>query len=376
MNTRKKGMILFTCILLLTAMLGMTSFAAASQKTAAAIGSKQYTSLDAAVKAVKKGQTIKVTKNITTSDTLAINKSKVSFTIDFGKKTYKYTGKDYAIRLNKGNVTIKNAKMTVSTGKALYVKSGASATVSSGTFTGNGNSSTWDKIMDRGLFYNCGTLTVKGGTIKAGKNAAVHNKGTLKVTGGTFSSSLPLKDNSYPVDSGALLLNYKEKGKITVSGGTFTANVNVFFNGGSLTIKGGTFTSAKGSALWNTHAAVTISGGTFVSKGDWATVLNTSDDLGKGKITIKKGTFTAANMVLESWGSSTMTINGGTFKTTSTYDPGGKRPVMLAFNTSRITVNGGTFTGKKTYLYYQDKKASVKLNGGKFNTKYKRKSTV
>ncbi len=30
---------------------------------------------------------------------------------------------------------------------------------------------------------------------------------------------------------------------------------------------------------------------------------------------------------------------------------------------------------KKTYLYYQDKGASVKLNGGTFHTKYKKKNT-
>lgn len=375
MNTKRKGLILFICTLLLTGMLGMTAFAATSKNTAATIGSKKYTSLEAAVKAVKKGQTIKVTKSISTSETLTINKSKVNFTIDFGKKSYKYTGKDYAVRLNKGTVTIKNAKMTVSNGKALYVKKGAAATVSSGTFTGNGTSKTWEEILDKGIFYNCGTLNIKGGTVKAGKNAAIHNLGTLKITGGTFKSSLSLKDNADSVSSGALILNYLNNGKITITGGTFTADVNVIYNGGSLTVKGGTFTSGKVSALLNSHATAVISGGTFKSNGDWATVLNYSDDMGKSKVTIKKGTFTAANMVLECWGSSTVTINGGTFKTTSTYDPKGKRPLMLAFDTSKITVNGGTFTAKKTYLYYQDKGASVKLNGGKFNTKYKKKST-
>lgn len=375
MNTKRKGLILLLCTLLLTAMLGMTSFAATGKNTAATIGNKQYTSLEAAIKAVKKGQTIKVKKNITTSETLIINKSKVNFTIDFGKKSYKYTGKGYAVSLDKGTVTIKNAKMTVSNGKALYVKKGASATISSGTFTGNGTSKTWEEILDKGIFYNYGTLNIKGGTVKAGKNAAIHNRGTMKITGGTFKTSLALKDNADSVSSGALILNYMDKGKLTITGGTFTADVNVLFNGGSLTVKGGTFTSGKVSALCNSHAPAVISGGTFKSKGDWATVLNVSYDTKKSKLTIKKGTFTAANMVLECWGNGTVTINGGTFKTTSTYDPKGKRPLMLAFDKSKITVNGGTFTAKKTYLYYKDKGASVKLNGGKFNTKYKKKST-
>lgn len=376
MDTKRKGLILILCTLLLTVMVGMTAFAATNKKTAATIGNKQYTSLEAAVKAVKKGQTIKVTKSITTSETLAISKSKVNFTIDFGKKTYKYTGDDYAIRVNKGTVTIKNAKMTVSKGKAIYVKKGASATISSGTFAGNGSSSTWEDIVDRGLFYNCGTMNIKGGTVKAGKNVAVHNLGTMSIFGGTFSSTLTLKDNSEPRGSGALIYNYQEKGKLTVCGGTFTAKVNALTNGGSLTVKGGTFTSSKASALWNMHATATINGGTFVSKGDWAALMNTSDYMGTGKVSVKKGTFTAANMVLECWGDSTLKISGGTFKTTSTYDPNGKRPVMLAFDKSKITVNGGTFIGKKTYLYYQDKNASVKLKGGEFDTKYKRKNTI
>lgn len=376
MNVKRKGLMMFLCTLLLTVMLGMTAFASTGKKTAATIGNKQYTSLEAAVKAVKKGQTIKVTKNITASDTLKISKSKVNFTIDFGKKTYKYTGDDYAIRVNKGNVTIKNAKMTVSKGKGIYVKKGASLTISSGTFTGQGASNTWEKILDKGIFYNNGTMNVKGGTVKAGKNAAIHNRGTLKITGGTFSTSLALKDNADSVSSGALILNYLNNGKVTITGGTFKAEVNVLFNGGSLTITGGTFTSGKVSALCNSHATAKINGGTFTSKGDWATVLSVSDDMGKSKVTIEKGTFTAANMVLECWGNSTVTINGGTFKTTSTYDPKGKRPVMLAFGTSKITVNGGTFIGKKTYLYYQDKKASVKFKGGEFDTKYKKKNTI
>ena len=112
MNKKKRGLFLFVCILLLTMLLSMTAFAAKGDKSAASIGSKRYPSLEAAVKAVKKGQTIKVTKDITVSDTLTVNKPKVNFTIDFGKHRYKYTGSDYAIRLNKGTVTIKNAKVT------------------------------------------------------------------------------------------------------------------------------------------------------------------------------------------------------------------------------------------------------------------------
>lgn len=226
-------------------LLSMTAFAAKGDKSAASIGSKRYPSLEAAVKAVKKGQTIKVTKDITVSDTLTFNKPKVNFTIDFGKHRYKYTGSDYAIRPNKGTVTIKNAKVTALKGKALYIKSGVSVTIASGAFTGSGSSDSWEEILDKGLFYNCGTLTVKGGTFKAGKNAAVHNKGVLKISKGTFSTSLPLKNDEEPTSSGALILNYKDKGRITVSGGTFTAAVNVFFNGGSLTIKDGTFTSRE-----------------------------------------------------------------------------------------------------------------------------------
>jgi len=132
--------------------------------------------------------------------------------------------------------------------------------------TGSGSSDSWEEILDKGLFYNCGTLTVKGGTFKAGKNAAVHNKGVLKISKGTFSTSLPLKNDEEPTSSGALILNYKDKGRITVSGGTFTAAVNVFFNGGSLTIKDGTFTSREASALWNVHAPAVITGGTFHTK--------------------------------------------------------------------------------------------------------------
>ena len=89
--------------------------------TVCKIGSKGYSSLQAAVDAVKDGQTITVTKAIKTSEMVCIESPDTSitnFTIDFKNKKYTYSGYDYAFFLGgtKRTITFKNINFKVTRG--------------------------------------------------------------------------------------------------------------------------------------------------------------------------------------------------------------------------------------------------------------------
>ena len=80
----KKKLSLISLILLLTMLLSTPVLAA----TVCKIGSKGYSSLQKAVNAAKKGQTIVVTKAITANENVDIQNKKI--TIDFSNKKYTY----------------------------------------------------------------------------------------------------------------------------------------------------------------------------------------------------------------------------------------------------------------------------------------------
>ena len=116
----KKRLSIIVLALVLTMLLCMPAMAA----TVCKIGSKGYSSLQKAVSAVKEGQTIKVTKAIKTTDlVMTINAPGNSFTIDFAKKSYTYTGDDFAFGIAPGkSVTIKN--MNINATKAFMLRDG------------------------------------------------------------------------------------------------------------------------------------------------------------------------------------------------------------------------------------------------------------
>lgn len=167
---RKTGLFLITLIICML-LFSVSAFAAG---TVARIGNKTYTSLPAAVKAVKKGQTIRVTKNISGNAEIRLNK-KVAYTLDFGKHTCKCP-----LTIQSGTVTLKNSKKQ--SGRIL-IKDNASVTILSGVYISTAKENT-------PAIINYGTLTVKGGTIKGGSaSSAVVNSGKYVMNGGMLTSN-------------------------------------------------------------------------------------------------------------------------------------------------------------------------------------------
>lgn len=147
------------CILLLGA-----PVSAASKKTVATIGKKKYTSLQAAVKKVKNGQTIKLKRNIVLEESIYVDRN-VKFTIDLNKK--KITENNCsALFVNKGTVTLKNG--TFQSGIGIFIEKKGTLNIKSGSY---------------GMYVsNSGKLNISGGTVHY-----IDNMGTLKVSGGKIT---------------------------------------------------------------------------------------------------------------------------------------------------------------------------------------------
>ncbi|MDD6211712.1 MAG: hypothetical protein PUB22_00960 [Clostridiales bacterium] len=224
-------------------------------KKVCTIGSKSYTSLEAAVKEAKKGASIKLTANTSLSKNIEVGKK---LTIDLNGMTLD-TKKKMIWANKKGDLTI--------TGKAKsQVKSHSdywAAAVSDGKLTLAGQI-TWTGAV----YSDNGELTIKNGTFK--KTAATEEQasglilavgGELTISGGTFEAT------------NMTAINCPSAGSLTISGGTFTGKGIDFdtdevpsalsYNGagiGNVTITKGTFSSPVDIYFAN---IVKISGGTF-----------------------------------------------------------------------------------------------------------------
>lgn len=274
----KKGLALLVAALLVFALL---PGAALADGEVAQVGNNQYTSVQAAINAVKSGSV--------SGDIVLI--ADVTESVKFEAETY--------------TLDLNNKTLTGGTADAIYVAKDA-------------------------------TLTVKGsGTVKAGTAgyAAVFNNGTTVLAGGLYTRSSganwytivnhgvkmtieegvtvdtqtdetsSLVENGYSSYSGSnervnYVLNTNVAApKMIINGGAFSAaGYNAVKNdeGGVLEIHGGTFTSkrADGAVIMNWNYA-TISGGKFIATENNTAVLanGTWGDNAKGVATITGGTF-------------------------------------------------------------------------------------
>lgn len=274
----KKGLALLVAALLVFALL---PGAALADGEVAQVGNNQYTSVQAAINAVKSGSV--------SGDIVLI--ADVTESVKFEAETY--------------TLDLNNKTLTGGTADAIYVAKDA-------------------------------TLTVKGsGTVKAGTAgyAAVFNNGTTVLAGGLYTRSSganwytivnhgvkmtieegvtvdtqtdetsSLVENGYSSYSGSNeRVNYVPNTnvaapKMIINGGAFSAaGYNAVKNdeGGVLEIHGGTFTSkrADGAVIMNWNYA-TISGGKFIATENNTAVLanGTWGDNAKGVATITGGTF-------------------------------------------------------------------------------------
>ena len=315
--------------------------AQAAKPTVATIGSKKYTNLNNAFKSVKRGQTIKLRRNITVTKTINLNKN-LPYTIDFNKKNITYKGKEDTALFNiqKGNIKIKNINVTANKLRGVMeISKKASVSIMGGAA--------------RGYWINQGKLTLNKVRMRANYGKPFQ---TLIKNYGTSSIS---NCNAVFTGVGNVLYN-ASKGKATISGGSYQVvkadmegtNYPIIYNEGRMTIKKGTFSRKEDQyVIWNREKGnLTIKGGRFVGK-----AVGKDNELGyatavvanEGTASISGGEFLGnCQMALVTMGTKKLKITGGSF--TSKKNPG-------AFLQGTTNISGGKFKGGKGWFGSENK---------------------
>ena len=223
--------------------------------TVANVGLTTYCDLQAAVDAAQNGETVKLIKNVTLTDTLTVPADK-KITLDLNGKTIeqeKACTESYEMISNKGNLTI------TGNGKISFTDTGA----------GDPNAG-WGSYTLR----NEGTLVVENGTIEnlSAQNQAGQPFAHTSLAIFQYSGSTTINDGTISTP------NYRPvrlwKGEMTINGGTFDGQVWIHCvdDSAKMTINGGNF-----SPNWNDGSSVfvnnsgydaefSVTGGTFETK--------------------------------------------------------------------------------------------------------------
>ena len=263
---------------------------------AAQIGDKNYASIQSAIDAANKGDTVKLLADAAEDVTVA-------------------EGKNLTLDLN--GFTLTNVKgHTITNNGTLTIKDSSEA-----------KTGTVDNVMHaKGALVNAGTATLEGGTFERSNEAGtlspyanggnswytVQNKGAMTIKDGTtvknnggFSSNLCNADDT--------------NAKLVINGGTFAGGINAVKNGSNtkLEITGGTFSNTSQYVVMNWSDA-TISGGTFTAEGTAPSVLFTSSyGNDKDSLKVTGGTFSGAASMIHNYydkdNRGNAAVSGGTF---------------------------------------------------------------
>ncbi len=324
-----KKRLLSICLLSFLALLMATPTRAA---TVCKIGSKGYDSVQEAVNAAKNGETVKITKKITTSETVFIPAK--SITLNFANKRYVYQGEDFAFKTAPGS-TVKAKKLNLEGSSIFWVE--GRMTIYSGRATCR---------MLAMVSSETSSLTVRNGTFvcQCSRISMLHNNGTLKIMGGSFGT---VREDGN-TDWHTVVRN---GGTLTITGGTFDGATECLVqNHGRATIEGGSYVNQMGHCLIGESGSTTeIKNGTFYGMSQGA-VYEHPD----AKLTIQDGSFTTRqNMALNTNG--TAVVNGGTFKVEDEIH-------LLHSKGGKLTINGGSFYGSA----WLGGDLTLKVKGGSF----------
>lgn len=236
------------------------------ETSVAAIGEKNFTTLEDAIIAANAGDTITLLENIALESTVTVPAGK-EIVLDLAGKTISQTKEQtagYQMILNDGSLTIKDS---VGGGKISY------------TDSGNGGEYISDTI------YNRGTLVVNGGTIENLSSSTVAANGyphAIDNYSGIRNTSVTINDGTVCCAEYSAIrmfcVSATNTADLTINGGTIKGAVDMQ-NGtakaakGSLKVTGGIFETTKNAnnirfANWNGGAAeygitASIEGGTF-----------------------------------------------------------------------------------------------------------------
>ena len=184
----------------------------------ASIGSKTYTSLQAALDAAKDGDTVKLLDSVEESVEVT-NPAKIK--LDLNKKTL--TSDSQTIVLyDSANLTIDNGTVEATDGDAIVIRS------DDATLTVNGGEVRADLSA---IWVSSGKLYVNGGNFTGDNDAVIfcNNTGWAEINGGTFSST-----------DDATLYAFSS---MTINGGRFDGYVIYDVSDTDLSVTGGTFSN-------------------------------------------------------------------------------------------------------------------------------------
>lgn len=287
--------------------------------TVASIGTAKYATLSAAVAAASDGQTVKLAKNVTLTETVS---TEATFTLDLNG--HSITGDDCrAILINGGTLTLGGTGTVSSTHTTSLLDSSSVIRVS-------GDSSAAKLIVLSGVTVSsdhCYGITLFG----AANPQALDLYGTVAVIGPASAisgnGSAPNKSTTVNIYEGAVVsatqdaaIYHPEKGTLTIAGGTITGTGGIEAKAGSVVITGGTISSIADKTSHDAN-----SNGTSTSGYSVALVENKaySIDTTNVTVTITDGTFTGPVAKLTDsarTGEEALTITGGAFSDLSCMD--------------------------------------------------------
>lgn len=297
----------------------------------AAIGSVRYETLNEAIDAAGKGDTIILLANIVDAETFVVGNEK-DITIDLNGKTIetklKSEGRHFYAFDNYGTLTLKDD----STGGKIKARGienlGGVLTIESGTYYSidkNGGAAVWnenygDHVAE--LIINGGSFIVE----HVGSSSDSYGPGGINSRTGTKLTINAAIINSSNLRTYALIAN----GTTVINGTADTVVVNgghgaLAVDTGSITVNGGSFSATEYYGCWITNddydTKAVINGGSFTGKyGLYSSVDDGGQDVSDIAILVNGGTFTGTTggAVINNKGTEhdfALVLKGGTYNT-------------------------------------------------------------
>ena len=323
--------------------------------TVATIGDVRYATLEEAMAAATKGETVvlQATANVSSTITVAAGSTTVldlngqtvamgtyHIVVNGNLTVVDQTGKgkvcndhnNFLIevtgsgRLDISGGTYENSTRSGKQANGIYINgTNASATIDGATI----HTTTTDTSRAYGVRVTAGTAVITNcyiyGVYDTSPASGVYSKGTTTVSNTKIEIESSYNSNPYGIEvqGGTVTLGEGNDVKVNYDreGEDKRDSSAIFVTGtGNVTINGGTYAmdATAGTSVvrcYNTNASVTINGGTFIAEGDTSNAATLRPSA--GTINIHGGSFEAKNIVYAATNEGTLNIYGGTFEDTN-----------------------------------------------------------
>ena len=359
----------------------------------AAIGDKGYATLAGAIAEVTTGQTIVLRKSIDDCEEVTINRTGVTFTIDFQNQSLNSVSDTWAIQVQAGTVILRNGTVQGAHG-GISCSAGAHVTLQNMTVS---KTKTTGTKGDLSAIENSGTMVIESGTYNtAGGTFAptILNLAEMTIEGGTFETGATDSGWSVMICRGGA----NTSTNTVITGGSFVNEVGYGItcsNGANVEFGGTAYVRAQSPALGGNNTTAqenfTVTGGTLISEESAAIFFPA-----EGKLEISDGTITGLTGIHALMGD--IEISGGTITGTATksdieegYPGSGSGPrsngsalllvsnyytTCLKDNGLRVNITDGIFNGASNAQAVshmrptnpKDTEFTISITGGTFST--------